>query len=130
MSFHGQSDKQILETLGSRLREYRLRINLTQEDMAERAGLSTSTIKGLEAGRGRLDSLVAVLRVLRQLEALDAFLPAPVVSPMQLATHGKQRKRARASNVANPLKEGPEKRGSASRQGPTSKIKKRDKPEW
>lgn len=127
MTFHGQSDKQILETLGSRLREYRLRMNLTQDDMAGRAGLSSSTIKGLEAGRGRLDSLVAALRVLRRLEALEAFLPAPAVSPMQLVTHGKQRKRARASNTTKTVKEGSAKGTPKAR---TNKIKKRDKPEW
>ncbi|BBM03614.1 hypothetical protein GL2_36880 [Microbulbifer sp. GL-2] len=102
-------------------------MNLTQDDMAERAGLSSSTIKGLEAGRGRLDSLVAALRVLRRLEALEAFLPAPAVSPMQLATHGKQRKRARASNNTKTVKESSVK-GTPKAQ--TSKIKKRDKPEW
>ncbi|MCO1336668.1 helix-turn-helix domain-containing protein [Microbulbifer sp. OS29] len=115
MSFYGQSDSQILETLGSRLKGYRLRMNLTQDDMAERAGLSPSTIKGLEAGRGRLDSLVAALRVLHQLESLEAFLPPPSISPMQIATLGKPRKRASRSSQAsnNP-----------------SAIKKRDKPKW
>ncbi|WP_444902676.1 helix-turn-helix transcriptional regulator [Microbulbifer sp. CnH-101-E] len=127
MNLHGQSDKQILATLGDRLREYRLRMNLTQDDMAERAGLSTSTIKGLEAGRGRLDSLVAALRVLRRLDALEAFLPAPTVSPMQLALHGKQRKRARASNAEKALKETSAESPPKTR---TSKNKKRGKPEW
>ncbi|MFA0813504.1 helix-turn-helix transcriptional regulator [Microbulbifer epialgicus] len=127
MAFHGQSDKQILNTLGNRLREYRLRMNFTQDDMAERAGLSTSTIKGLEAGRGRLDSLVAALRVLRRLDALEAFLPAPTVSPMQLAMHGKQRQRARASGATKALKGGAD---EGTPKTPARNIKKRDKPEW
>ncbi|AWF81336.1 transcriptional regulator [Microbulbifer sp. A4B17] len=118
MGFYGQSDKQILETLGSRLREYRLRMNLTQDDMAKRAGLSTSTIKGLEAGRGRLDSLVAALRVLRRLDSLDTFLSEPLVSPMQIATQGKQRQRASRSSQ------------SQHDALPLDKNKKRSKPEW
>ncbi|WP_444897387.1 helix-turn-helix transcriptional regulator [Microbulbifer sp. SSSA005] len=118
MGFHGQSDKQILESLGNRLKNYRLRMNLTQDDMAERAGLSTSTIKGLEAGRGRLDSLVAALRVLRQLDSLDNFLPELAVSPMQIATQGKQRQRASRSSQNQRDTQ------------PLNNNKKRSKPEW
>jgi transcriptional regulator with XRE-family HTH domain len=95
MSLQGKSDRQILQLLGERLRGLRLRRDITQENLAERAGLSASTIKGLEAGRGRLDSLVAVLRELGQLDALESFLPEPGISPLQLAERrGKQRQRA------------------------------------
>ncbi|WP_193161273.1 helix-turn-helix domain-containing protein [Microbulbifer hainanensis] len=95
MSFHGKSDQQILRTLGERLRGHRLRRDITQEQLAQRAGLSVSTIKGLESGRGRLDSLVAVLRELQQLDGLEAFLPEPGISPLQLAERqGKPRQRA------------------------------------
>jgi len=95
MEFHGKTDQQVLRALGERLRGHRLRRDITQEQLAERAGLSVSTIKGLEAGRGRLDSLVAVLRELQQLDGLDAFLPDPGISPLQLAERrGKPRQRA------------------------------------
>lgn len=98
MLVHGKSDRQILQMLGERLRRHRLRRDITQEQLAERAGLSVSTIKGLEAGRGRLDSLVAVLRELQQLEGLNAFLPDPGISPLQLAERrGKPRQRASGS---------------------------------
>lgn len=99
MSFHGKSDRQILQALGERLRGHRLRRDFTQEQLAERSGLSVSTIKGLEAGRGRLDSLVAVLRELGQLDGLDQFLPEPGLSPLQLAER-KGRPRQRASGQA------------------------------
>lgn len=104
MSFLGKSDQQVLQILGERLRGHRLRMDITQEQLAQRAGLSVSTIKGLEAGRGRLDSLVAVLRELQQLDGLEAFLPEPGISPLQLAERqGRPRQRAsRASAKKNP----------------------------
>lgn len=103
MSFHGKSDQQILQTLGQRLRGHRLRRDITQEQLAERAGLSVSTIKGLESGRGRLDSLVAVLRELGQLDGLESFLPDPGISPLQLAERrGRPRQRASGTSQAAP----------------------------
>ncbi|MCW8125680.1 helix-turn-helix domain-containing protein [Microbulbifer halophilus] len=99
MGFLGKSDRQILQTLGERLHRHRLHRDITQEQLAERAGLSVSTIKGLEAGRGRLDSLIAVLRELGQLDGLEAFLPDPGISPLQLAER-QGRPRQRASRVS------------------------------
>ncbi|WP_346837095.1 helix-turn-helix transcriptional regulator [Microbulbifer sp. SAOS-129_SWC] len=110
MSFLGKSDRQILQILGKRLRQHRLHRDITQAQLAQRAGLSVSTIKGLEAGRGRLDSLIAVLRELQQLDALDAFLPDPGLSPLQLAER-QGRPRRRAS------------RGGAAQEPPTKKHK-------
>jgi hypothetical protein len=43
----------------------------------------------------RLETLVKLLRALDRLESLDAFLPAPGLSPLQLLElRGKQRRRA------------------------------------
>ncbi|MFC6632444.1 helix-turn-helix domain-containing protein [Microbulbifer taiwanensis] len=111
MSVSGKSDQQILQLLGERLRRHRLRRDITQEQLAERAGLSVSTIKGLESGRGRLDSLVAVLRELQQLDGLEAFLPDPGISPLQLAERqGRPRQRAsgKVQKSAAPRKKKPE----------------------
>ena len=49
----------------------------------------------MEAGKAKLSSVVAVLRELNQLDALDHFIPEPGISPMQLARiKGKTRQRA------------------------------------
>jgi transcriptional regulator with XRE-family HTH domain len=95
-----QRTKEILREMGARLRTYRLQQNLPVEEVAERSGLNRNTIGNAEAGRDpRLSTLVRILRVLGKLEALDAFLPPPPLSPMQLLeTKGKPRKRARRSS--------------------------------
>jgi transcriptional regulator with XRE-family HTH domain len=91
------SDQEILEELGRRLRAYRLLRNLGAAEVAERAGLNRNTVVNAEAGANpQLGTVVKMLRVLERLDALDAFLTPPGISPMQMIkTAGRQRMRAR-----------------------------------
>jgi transcriptional regulator with XRE-family HTH domain len=103
MNFQALSDSHVLTTLGERIRGTRLRRNMTQKELGEQSGLSLKAIQNLESGRGRLDSLVAVLRVLRQLDSLNAFLPEPGISPLDLARRqGKVRERAASKYKITP----------------------------
>ena len=94
-----KTDCEILKELGGRLRSYRLQMNVTQAELATRAGVSRTTIRDAELGRdSQLSTLVKLLRALGRLGDLDAFLPAPSVSPIQLMKRqGKPRRRARKS---------------------------------
>jgi len=94
-------DAEILEELGRRIRVLRLQQNLRQAELATRAELSPTTVKNAEHGRDpRLSTLVRILRVLGRVEALDAFLPLPAVSPLALLkAGGRPRERARARSV-------------------------------
>lgn len=95
MDFYTLSDKAILAELGHRLRRLRLRKNITQQALAEATTVSVKTIKSLEAGHGKLATLVAVLRELGALDQLDHLIPDVTVSPLQLAKRqGKVRERA------------------------------------
>lgn len=89
------SDAAIEAELGRRIRELRLRRNITQQELADATVLSLGTIKSLEAGRGKLSTLVAVLRALGALQELDKLVPPISLSPLQLAkSRGKVRQRA------------------------------------
>ena len=100
MDFYSLSDKAIEEELGYRIRSLRLRKNLTQKELAEAATVSLNVIKSLEAGRGKLASIIAVLRELGALDQLENFIPEPSISPLQLARmQGKQRERASGNRV-------------------------------
>ena len=95
MNYYTMTDKGIGAEIGSRIRTLRLRKNMTQQEVAEAVGLSLNSIKALESGKGKLASLIAVLRELDALDSLDAFIPDIPVSPLQLAkTQGKKRQRA------------------------------------
>jgi len=87
---------EILAELGGRLRRYRLQQNRTVAEIAEQSGLSPAAIERVEHGNNTtLDTLIRILRALGRVEALDAFLPAPLISPLELAElSGKQRQRA------------------------------------
>ena len=95
-----QSNREIAGEVGKRLRFHRLQHNLGVEELAARAGLNRNTVGHAEAGANpRLDTIIKILRVLGRLDAFDAFLPAPGLSPLQLMrTAGKPRQRARKSS--------------------------------
>ncbi|RJP76743.1 MAG: XRE family transcriptional regulator [Desulfobacteraceae bacterium] len=96
MNFYAMTDKGIGAEIGSRIKSLRLRKNMTQQQVAEAAGLSLNSIKALESGKGKLSSLIAVMRELGALDSMDAFIPDIPVSPLQLA-RAQRKKRQRAS---------------------------------
>ncbi len=95
MDLYSLSDKGVQAELGNRIRALRLRKNVTQNALAAATTLSINAIKSLEAGKGKLSTLIAVLRELGALEQLDSFIPEPPISPVQLAKlQGRRRERA------------------------------------
>ena len=90
-----KSPSAIAEMLGDRLKLARLNADLTQKEIAERAGLSRKVVLNAEKGKAQLETFVAIMIALNLEEQLDLFLPPPIISPIQLAKlQGKQRQRA------------------------------------
>lgn len=96
MSIFEMTDQAILGDLGRRLQRRRLDRNLSQQDVADRAGLDRTTVGALEReGRATLLTFVQVLRAVGALDELNAFLPDLGPSPLDLAQRqGRIRKRA------------------------------------
>lgn len=96
MKFASMDNAAVLREVGSRVRRERLNQNTTQQDLAVQAGLSRRVIVDLEGGKGcSMSSFIEILRALRKLDQMDAFLPDPGLSPIQLADlQGKKRRRA------------------------------------
>ncbi len=103
MDFLTMSDKAVLVEIGQRVQRERLNQNLTQGDLAHKAGVSRRTMQHLETGRGcTLAGLIRVLRTLNKLDALDSFIPQPGISPVQLSRlRGAERQRATGQHGAN-----------------------------
>lgn len=90
---------EIQAVLGERLRSYRLQRNVRIEDLARSAGIGTATVKAAERGDDvRVSSLIKILRAFDRLDALEAFLLPPTLSPIAMSKlQGKTRQRARKS---------------------------------
>lgn len=94
MTFHSPSE--LVELLGSRIRDRRLAANISQARLADKAGVSRRALIELEAGRGStLLTLAAVLKALGLQDELIQLVPVPSVSPMAMLTLKAPRKRAR-----------------------------------
>lgn len=97
------TDEALLRLLGERLSGIRLARNLTQQQLAEEAGLGLRTVQRLELGAAatQLSGFIRVCRVLGLVENLEAFIPEPTVSPMaQLKQAGRKRQRASGRKAA------------------------------
>lgn len=85
-----------------RLKEYRLAARISQREMAEKSGVSLTTISHLEQGLNRnitLNNFISILRVLGLEQRLSDLLPELPVPPMALKQMNKYiPKRVRRSN--------------------------------
>ncbi len=88
-SFTEMADPEILQNIGRRLRA--LRGSRQQQEVARQAGLTRQTVARAEQGQNpTLLTIIRMLRVYGRLGALDAFIPAPEVSPIALLRQAKK----------------------------------------
>lgn len=105
-NWNAMSDKAVAEHIGTFVKQHRMEQNKTQASLANAAGISRSTLSLLERGETvTLASLIQVLRILEQLNVLEAFTIQQTISPLALAKMEKmQRKRASGKIVETPNK--------------------------
>ncbi len=104
------SDTIIFEKIGNRLRQARLKQNITQQCLAESAGISLSSLKKIEKGEiGSFDSLIRVMRTLGLLDVLQPLVEEEQLSPneyYELIQTSKTKTRKRATRTSHqPVKE-------------------------
>ena len=103
--WYSMSDPAIVTELCKSLKQIRLQQNLTQEQLAEKAGLSRSAISEMENGKTAVSliTIIQVLRALQQLHLLDNWSAGANVSPLQVAKYA-AKDRLRASGKASQRK--------------------------
>lgn len=92
------SPEEILRTLGQRLRAQRLARDLSQQTLAQMAGLSLGAIRKLEqSGQSSLETLVRVIQTLGLSAELEHLfvLKRQSIAQMEQANAAQQRQRAR-----------------------------------
>ena len=101
MEWNELSNAAIVQEIGRRVKMYRLKKRFSQQELAERAGISIFTVAQIEHGKPvSIAMIVPVLRVLRLLDNLEALLPEITVSPVEiLKLKGKQQQRIRSKTI-------------------------------
>ena len=91
---------ELVRRLGERFKDFRMRCNLTQKEVAERSGIGLTTIHKFEngsAGNISLSTFILLLKVVGQINALDDVLPELPESPYLMRKNEKKVHRIRHS---------------------------------
>jgi transcriptional regulator with XRE-family HTH domain len=94
------TDAAIVKQIGFFIKKTRLKLNKTQEQVAEDAGLNRWTISKIENGDSiTLSSLIQVLRALDAFYVLDTFKVVEEISPLAYAKLKKEQRERASSKV-------------------------------
>jgi len=95
------SNMAIIRHTGDFIKHTRLQQNITQEQLAENAGLNRWTVSQIENGESvTFSSLIQILRALNTLHVFDLFQISDEISPLEYAKlKKKQKERARNKNT-------------------------------
>ena len=107
------ADGMILGKIGARLKAIRLKQNITQQRLAEEAGLSLSSVKKIESGEIKsFDALLRVLRILGKLDVLQPLVEEEQLSPSEyyewVNNAGMNQRKRAAGRTNKTSKEDPE----------------------
>lgn len=92
------STPELVRLLGERFKEYRMRCNLTQKEVAEQSGIGLTTIYKFEngmAGNLSLSTFILLLKVVGQVNALDDLMPELPESPYLIRKEERKAQRIR-----------------------------------
>lgn len=104
------SDAEITNKLSAKIKELRLKQNISRQDLSASSGVSVSSIVRMEDGE--IKSFESFLRIVRSLGKIEIFTPMlqeEEMSPNEYyklvhSAKAKQRKRASKSNIARHIR--------------------------
>ncbi len=100
MDINVNTDQEIMDTLGYRLKRIRLKKNILQKDLAKKAGISLRAIQKVESGVFvNLKTLIAVARALGKIEDFFSLFEIPTISPMEYHKMKNERMRSRKKKI-------------------------------
>ena len=103
------SDTEIINKISAKIKELRLKQNISRRDLADSSGISVSSIVRMEDGE--IKSFESFLRIVRSLGKVEIFMPMiqeEELSPNEyykLVHSAKTKKRKRASRSNNKSKQ-------------------------
>ena len=99
--YYEYSIPELVQLLGQRFKDYRMRSNLTQKEVAEQSGITINTIHKFENGLVPNLSISTFLRLLKAIGCLDGIgelLPELPESLYLIKDNGKKAQRIRHSS--------------------------------
>lgn len=91
-----ESEKAVLKEFGNRIKQYRISLNITQQQLAERCGVSVSTLVRIENGDDpKWSTIIKILSEFNLLENLEILIPEPQPDYKAMFEKKTARKRAR-----------------------------------
>ena len=89
------SNAELVAMLGKRYKDYRVRVGLSQKDVADKSGISVYTVSQFENGTARnltLDSLFRMLRPIGLIDEIGKILEPLPPSPIAMQKLNKERR--------------------------------------
>ena len=96
--YYEYSIPELVQLLGARFKDYRMRSRMTQKEVAEQSGLTINTIHKFENGRVlnlSLSTFLLLLKAIGCIDGLDDLMPELPESPYLLKEDGKKAQRIR-----------------------------------
>ena len=103
--YYEYSIPELVRLLGSRFKDYRMRSNMTQRDVADQSGLTVNTIHKFENGlvpNMSLSTFLLLLKAIGCIDGLDDLMPELPESAYLVKDDGRKAQRIRhSSNKSN-----------------------------
>ena len=102
MDYYEYSIPELVQMLGERFKDYRMRSNMTQKDVAEQTGLTVSTVHKFEKGLApnlSISTFLLLMKAIGCINGLDDLMPELPESPYLIDDKGKKAQRIRHKKV-------------------------------
>ena len=97
-----EREQDVLKELGARIRQYRISLNITQAELADRCGISSSTEVRIESGvDSKISNYIRILKSLGLAQNLNLLAPEPQPDFKALYERKPARQRARSNKTGS-----------------------------
>ena len=96
--YYEYSIPELVQLLGRRFKDYRMRSNMTQKEVAEQSGVTINTIHKFENGlvpNMSISTFLLLMKAIGCIDGLDGLLPELPESPYLMKDGGKKVQRIR-----------------------------------
>jgi DNA-binding XRE family transcriptional regulator len=99
---HLQTNSDVLLSISKKVKDQRIRLRLTQKQLAFEADVSLKTLVNFEQGHNlSLLNFIGILRALKSIDQLNLIMPEPTINPLDYLKKNKLVQRVRTKRNSN-----------------------------